>query len=217
MENEGAKQSSKMLPFTQLDLIDSDPAVALALQEQERVFSLLKTVERDGHDNDNDSNMFYDLNNGTSYEYIEDGGNLEFLNRQDSNDSEDDYNNDDDDNDDFEEYDIDLDDFSYEELIALGELIGVESRGLSEKEISSCLVPIKFQYIEHENEIDRCVICQVEYGESEEGIVALPNCKHPYHLDCISKWLQMKKLCPICSTEISSSIHQCKDLDLVQH
>ncbi|TYG69815.1 hypothetical protein ES288_D05G261400v1 [Gossypium darwinii] len=211
MENGGAKQSPKMLPFTQLDLIDADLAVALALQEQERVFSLLETVERDGYDNDvdDDSDVFHDQNNNTSYEYIEDGGNLEFLNRQDSNDSEDDYDNDDDDdNDDFEEHDIDLDDFSYEELIALGELIGIERRGLSEKEISSCLVPVKFQSIEHENEIDRCVICQVEYGENE-GLVALPNCKHPYHLDCISKWLQMKKLCPICSTEISSSIHQC--------
>ncbi|PPR90902.1 hypothetical protein GOBAR_AA29773 [Gossypium barbadense] len=170
MENEGAKQSSKMLPFTQLDLIDSDLAVALALQEQERVFSLLETVERDGYDNDvdDDSDVFHDQNNNTSYEYIEDG-----------------------------------------ELIALGELIGIERRGLSENEISSCLVPVKFQSIEHENEIDRCVICQVEYGENEEGLVALPNCKHPYHLDCISKWLQMKKLCPICGTEISSSIHQC--------
>ncbi|MBA0746047.1 hypothetical protein Gogos_008595, partial [Gossypium gossypioides] len=177
MENEGAKQSPKMLPFTQLDLIHSDLAVALALQEQERVFSLLETVERDGYDNDvdDDSDVFHDQNNNTSYEYIEDGGNLEFLNRQDSNDSEDDYD-DDDDNDDFEEHDdIDLDDFSYEELIALGELIGIERRGLSEKEISSCLVPVKFQSIEHENEIDRCVICQVEYGENEEGLVALPN------------------------------------------
>ncbi|KAK5832227.1 E3 ubiquitin ligase BIG BROTHER-related-like [Gossypium arboreum] len=211
MENEGAKQSSKMLPFTQLDLIDSDLAVALALQEQERVFSLLETVERDGYDNDvdDDSDVFHDQNNTTSYEYIEDGGNLEFLNRQNSNDSEDDYDNDDDDDNDDFEHDIDLDDFSYEELIALGELIGIERRGLSENEISSCLVPVKFQSIEHENEIDRCVICQVEYGENEEGLVALPNCKHPYHLDCISKWLQMKKLCPICSTEISSSIHQC--------
>ncbi|XWS21659.1 hypothetical protein CRYUN_Cryun30bG0073400 [Craigia yunnanensis] len=191
MENEDARQSSKRVPFTHLDQVDSDFAMALALQEQERAFSMLETIESD------DNEASYE-NNNNDYEYfegLEAGGDLEFLEGQDSNDDEDLE----------EEFDeIDLDDLSYEELIALGEIIGVEKTGLSQNEISSCLIPCKFQSAESKTGIDQCVICQVEY-EEEEGLVALPNCEHPYHSECITKWLQIKKICPICSIEISSS------------
>ena len=191
MENEDSRQSSNRVPFTHLDQVDSDFAMALALQEQERAFSMLETIESD------DNEASYESNNN-DYEYfegVEAGGDLEFLEEQDSNDDEDLE----------EEFDeIDPDDLSYEELIALGEIIGVEKRGLSHNEISSCLIPCKFQSGESKTGIDQCVICQVEY-EEEEGVVALPNCEHPYHSECISKWLQIKKICPICSIEISSS------------
>lgn len=40
--------------------------------------------------------------------------------------------------------------------------------------------------------MSRCVICQVEF-EGGEMLVAL-SCDHPYHSDCISKWLQIKKV-----------------------
>ncbi|XVF64519.1 hypothetical protein PTKIN_Ptkin09bG0175700 [Pterospermum kingtungense] len=193
MENEDANQSSKRVPFTHLDQVDSDFSMALALQEQEREFSMLETIESD------DEEASYESNNNNNYEYSEEGleagGDLDFLEGEDSNDDEDLE----------EEFDeIDPDDLSYEELIALGEIIGVEKRGLSEKEISSCLVPCKFQSAECKTGIDRCAICQVEYEEEEE-VVALPNCEHPYHSECISQWLQIKKICPICNTEISSS------------
>ncbi|XP_022766337.1 E3 ubiquitin ligase BIG BROTHER-related [Durio zibethinus] len=192
MENEDAKQSSKREPFTQLDQVDSDFAMALALQEQERAFSMLETIE-----SDDNSESSYESNNN-DYEYfegLEAGGDLEFVEEQDSNDDEDMED---------EEDEIDPDDLSYEELIALGEIIGVEKRGLSQDEISSCLIPCKFQSVECKTGIDRCVICQVEY-EEEEALVVLPNCEHRYHSECITKWLQINKICPICSSEISSS------------
>ncbi|KAK6257553.1 hypothetical protein QUC31_001012 [Theobroma cacao] len=197
MENEDAKQSSKRVPFTQLDQVDSDFAMAMALQEQERAFSMLETIESDSEEDDSEAS--YGSNNNNDYEYfegLEAGGDLEFLEGQDSNDDED--------MEEEEEDEIDPDDLSYEELIALGEIIGVERRGLSQNEISSCLIPWKFQSVKCNTGIDRCAICQMEY-EEEEGVVALPNCEHPYHSECISKWLQIKRICPICSTEISSS------------
>ncbi|OMO50681.1 Zinc finger, RING-type [Corchorus olitorius] len=199
MENEDAKQSSKRVPFTQLDQVHSDFAMAMAMQEQERAFSWLETIESDSEEEEEyDSEASYESNNN-DYEYfegLEARGDLGFLEGQDSNDDEDMEDED----------EIDPDDLSYEELIALGEIIGVEERGLSQNEISSCLVPCKFQSIECKNGIDRCVICQVEY-EEEEALVALPNCEHPYHSECISKWLQIKKICPICNTEISLSMN----------
>ncbi|KAG4140908.1 hypothetical protein ERO13_D06G046600v2 [Gossypium hirsutum] len=206
MENEDAKQSSKGVPFTQLDQVNSDFAMAVALQEQERAFSMLESIESEDSEEYN-SESSYEEGNVNDYEYfegLEAGGDLEFLEGQGSNDDEDmeddDFEDDDDDDDDDG---IDPDDLSYEELIALGEIIGVEKRGLSPNEISSCLVRCNFRSDECKTGIDRCVICQVEYEEGE-GVVALPNCEHPYHSECITKWLQVKKICPICSTEISS-------------
>ncbi|XWS23711.1 hypothetical protein CRYUN_Cryun28dG0038600 [Craigia yunnanensis] len=200
MENEDAKQSSKRVPFTQLDQVDSDFAMALALQEQERAFSVLETIESDDNE-EYDSEASHEGNNN-DYEYLEGleaRADLEFLEGQDSNDNEDMEEEEEE-----EEDEIDPDDLSYEELIELGDIIGVEKRGLSQNDISSCLIPCKFQSVECKSGTDRCVICQVEY-EKEESLVALPNCEHPYHSDCISKWLQIKKICPICNIEISPS------------
>ncbi|GFZ00447.1 RING/U-box superfamily protein [Actinidia rufa] len=53
-----------------------------------------------------------------------------------------------------EEDDIDPDELSYEELIALGESVGDENRGLSLEQISSCLRPIA---ADSKLIIDRCV------------------------------------------------------------
>nr|XP_016447801.1 PREDICTED: E3 ubiquitin ligase BIG BROTHER-related-like [Nicotiana tabacum] len=107
------------------------------------------------------------------------------------------------DDEDMEEDDVDPDELSYEELIALGEFVGVENRGLSEAEISKHLHSSTFQSNSSKTLIDRCVVCQLEYEEGE-NLVALP-CDHPYHSDCIQKWLQIKKICPICSDEVSST------------
>ncbi|KAL2504698.1 RING/U-box superfamily protein [Abeliophyllum distichum] len=111
-----------------------------------------------------------------------------------------------------EEDDVDPDELSYEELIALGEMVGVESKGLSEAEISRHLHPFAWKSLQNSlTNIDRCVICQVEY-EGGEKLVALP-CDHPYHSDCITQWLQIKKICPICGNEVSSE----KNSKNVQH
>ena len=47
-------------------------------------------------------------------------------------------------------------------------------------------------FTERKSEINRQVICQAEY-EEVETLIAL-HCKHPFHAECISTWLQIKKV-----------------------
>ncbi|KAJ7965530.1 E3 ubiquitin ligase big brother-like protein [Quillaja saponaria] len=190
MDPEQRKQTPHKTPFTQLEQVNSDFVLAITLQEQERAFSILSPIESEsdeeeeiGSSNDNDDANFLE-----SLEFEDE---LEFLEGEESNTDED-----------MEEDDIDLDELSYEELLALEEFVGEEKRGISVNEIPSCLHPYTFNSAERNTGIDLCVICQVEY-EQGESLVAL-QCHHLYHSDCVSRWLQIKKACPICSSEISS-------------
>lgn len=98
---------------------------------------------------------------------------------------------------------FDPDELSYEELVALSELVGTESRGLSVDTIAS--LP-SFSYKAEDGEdsnFDQCVICRLDYSDGDV-LVAL-SCKHKYHTECINRWLQINKVCPVCSTEVSIS------------
>ncbi|XP_044959219.1 E3 ubiquitin ligase BIG BROTHER-related-like isoform X1 [Hordeum vulgare subsp. vulgare] len=99
--------------------------------------------------------------------------------------------------------DVDPDEYSYEELVALGEVVGTESRGVSADTLAS-LPSVTYQAQDkQESNMEQCVICRVEFEEGE-SLVALP-CKHSYHSDCINQWLQLNKVCPMCSAEVSTS------------
>ncbi|XP_058199354.1 E3 ubiquitin-protein ligase BIG BROTHER-like isoform X1 [Rhododendron vialii] len=97
---------------------------------------------------------------------------------------------------------VDPDNMTYEELLELGEVVGTQSRGLSQDLIS--MLPVKkfkcgfFSRKKSRNE--RCVICQMEYKRGERQIV-LP-CKHLYHVGCGTRWLTINKACPICYTDV---------------
>ncbi|KAL6858671.1 hypothetical protein ACP4OV_017673 [Aristida adscensionis] len=96
--------------------------------------------------------------------------------------------------------------YSYEELIALGEVVGTESKGLPADAIAS-LPSVTYQTQEKQDgNMEQCVICRVEFEEGE-SLVALP-CKHSYHSECINQWLQVNKVCPMCSSEVSTSVNK---------
>ncbi|KAF7095621.1 hypothetical protein CFC21_097740 [Triticum aestivum] len=98
--------------------------------------------------------------------------------------------------------DVDPDEYSYEELVALGEVVGTESRGVSADTLAS-LPSVTYQAEDNQDSnMEQCVICRVEFEEGE-SLVALP-CKHSYHSDCIKQWLQLNKVCPMCSAEVST-------------
>ena len=46
-----------------------------------------------------------------------------------------------------------------------------------------------------------CAICMTEYEEGDK-LRVLP-CDHEFHIDCVDKWLRLKKVCPLCRHDIS--------------
>ncbi|XP_073003948.1 uncharacterized protein [Typha latifolia] len=103
---------------------------------------------------------------------------------------------------------LDIDDMSYEELLALGESIGSVNTGLSEEELSICLerslyapASVASGIIDGENADMKCSICQEEYFVGDE--LGKLVCKHSYHITCIHQWFQQKNWCPICKISAS--------------
>ncbi|KAL9251606.1 E3 ubiquitin ligase BIG BROTHER-related-like protein [Drosera capensis] len=86
---------------------------------------------------------------------------------------------------------VDPDELSYEELVALGEVVGTESRGLSADTLAS-LPSINYKSEQTMNgQTDSCVICRLDYEEGETLTVL--SCKHSYHSECIVNWLKINK------------------------
>ncbi|XP_061997920.1 E3 ubiquitin-protein ligase BIG BROTHER [Rosa rugosa] len=100
------------------------------------------------------------------------------------------------------EENIDPDNMTYEELLDLGEAVGTQSRGLSD-ELISLLPTTKYKcgsFFSRKKSGERCVICQARYKRGARQM-KLP-CNHFYHSECISKWLGINKICPVCNLEV---------------
>ncbi|KAI3721386.1 hypothetical protein L2E82_32396 [Cichorium intybus] len=98
---------------------------------------------------------------------------------------------------------LDIDNMSYEELLNLEERIGNVNTGLSEGSLSKCLREKIYYSLNQNHEEVSCPICLEEYKDGD-NVGRMEKCGHDYHVDCIKKWLLMKKLCPICKTEYSN-------------
>lgn len=113
---------------------------------------------------------------------------------------------------------LDIEDMSYEELLALGERIGNVNTGLSEEMITiqmktrTYLLPTNAINLEEapsdEQETDSCTICQDEYKNQEK--IGILQCGHEYHEDCLRKWLLVKNVCPICKSEALTHGEKCE-------
>eukprot|EP01061_Rhynchopus_euleeides_P004304 TRINITY_DN1356_c2_g1_i1.p1 TRINITY_DN1356_c2_g1~~TRINITY_DN1356_c2_g1_i1.p1 ORF type:complete len:275 (+),score=42.52 TRINITY_DN1356_c2_g1_i1:295-1119(+) len=89
----------------------------------------------------------------------------------------------------------DIDNMSYEEILALQENIGHVSKGLSEDVLEA--IPVR----KFEGGADtECSICQcpVEAGDEVRGIP----CNDIYHKDCIDQWFKEQSTCPVCRMDI---------------
>ncbi|KAK9271293.1 hypothetical protein L1049_026883 [Liquidambar formosana] len=95
---------------------------------------------------------------------------------------------------------LDVDNMSYEELLALEERIGNVNTGLSEDAILNRLKQRKYVSIAigAQLEAEPCSICQEEYNDGED--LGTLECGHDFHSGCIKQWLTLKNLCPICKT-----------------
>ncbi|WOL17313.1 putative E3 ubiquitin-protein ligase HIP1 [Canna indica] len=105
---------------------------------------------------------------------------------------------------------LDVDNMSYEELLALGERIGSVNTGLTEEKILKCLRQCKYVSVASEpsDEVEPCCICREEYIEGEE--LGRLDCGHDYHSACIKTWLMIKNLCPICKTTALRASEKCE-------
>ncbi|XP_021719239.1 probable E3 ubiquitin-protein ligase ZFP1 [Chenopodium quinoa] len=103
---------------------------------------------------------------------------------------------------------LDIDDMSYEELLALSERIGTVNTGLTEKDIrcnlktrryKSTAATINLEELPcSDQKNDSCIICQDEYEDNQK--LGTLECGHEYHVDCLKKWLLLKNVCPICKS-----------------
>ncbi|XVE80060.1 hypothetical protein DITRI_Ditri14bG0109000 [Diplodiscus trichospermus] len=104
---------------------------------------------------------------------------------------------------------LDIEDMSYEELLALGERIGNVNTGLSDEIILSKLKTRTYstfatdinleEMAPIDQEPDSCIICQEDYRNQET--IGTLDCGHEYHAGCLRKWLLVKNVCPICKSE----------------
>ncbi|KAJ6685878.1 E3 UBIQUITIN-PROTEIN LIGASE MBR2-LIKE ISOFORM X1 [Salix purpurea] len=94
---------------------------------------------------------------------------------------------------------LDVDNMSYEELLALEERIGNVSTGLSEETIANNLKQQKYSVaVGAKVEAEPCCICQEEYNDGED--LGTLDCGHDFHAVCVKQWLMHKNWCPICKT-----------------
>ncbi|XP_022768736.1 probable E3 ubiquitin-protein ligase RHG1A isoform X2 [Durio zibethinus] len=102
---------------------------------------------------------------------------------------------------------LDVDNMSYEELLALEERIGNVNTGLSEETILNRLKQRKYSSAPGAQlEAEPCCVCQEEYNDGED--LGTLECGHDFHADCIKQWLMHKNLCPICKT---TGLTKCDD------
>ncbi|EMS67831.1 E3 ubiquitin ligase BIG BROTHER-related protein [Triticum urartu] len=115
---------------------------------------------------------------------------------------------------------LNIDEMSYEELLALEESIGTVNTGLADEKISGCVKEVVCCSSDEEQDDEddgRCLVClacpesfappilimifelwQEEYKDND--LLGILKCRHDFHTDCIKKWLQVKNACPVCKS-----------------
>uniref|UniRef100_J3L343 RING-type E3 ubiquitin transferase n=2 Tax=Oryza brachyantha TaxID=4533 RepID=J3L343_ORYBR len=107
----------------------------------------------------------------------------------------------------YQDWRLDVDNMTYEELLELGDKIGYVNTGLREDEIVRNLRKVKhpsFDPFRYPTEMEKkCSICQEEFEANEE--MGKLDCGHSYHVYCIKQWLSQKNVCPVCKTAVTKT------------
>ncbi|KAM0008771.1 putative transcription factor C2H2 family [Helianthus debilis subsp. tardiflorus] len=93
---------------------------------------------------------------------------------------------------------LDIDNMSYEELLALEERIGNVNTRLTEETIAKHLKQKWYVVERGQPDVEPCSVCQEEYKDGDD--LGTLECGHDFHHGCIKQWLQHKNLCPICKS-----------------
>ncbi|KAG8077614.1 hypothetical protein GUJ93_ZPchr0007g3910 [Zizania palustris] len=108
----------------------------------------------------------------------------------------------------YQDWRLDVDNMTYEELLELGDKIGYVNTGLREDEIFRILRKVKHPAFDssfrYSTEMEKkCSICQEEFEANEE--MGRLDCGHIYHVYCIKQWLSQKNVCPVCKTAVTKT------------
>uniref|UniRef100_A0A0E0JMR0 RING-type E3 ubiquitin transferase n=1 Tax=Oryza punctata TaxID=4537 RepID=A0A0E0JMR0_ORYPU len=108
----------------------------------------------------------------------------------------------------YQDWRLDVDNMTYEELLELGDKIGYVNTGLREDEIVRNLRKVKHPAFDssfrYSTELEKkCSICQEEFEANEE--MGRLDCGHSYHVYCIKQWLSQKNVCPVCKTAVTKT------------
>ena len=87
---------------------------------------------------------------------------------------------------------------TYEQLLELEERLGKVSKGLTKMQIAKIPSKLWRSGVTKQN---KCSICFDEF-KSMQRVKLLQECGHEYHDECINKWLENEKRCPICNKEL---------------
>ncbi|KAJ7535461.1 hypothetical protein O6H91_12G035100 [Diphasiastrum complanatum] len=108
----------------------------------------------------------------------------------------------------YSDWRLDVDNMSYEDLLALEERIGNVCTGVTEDVISKNLIRRNYSSRDVadsstslETEV-KCSICQEEYEEGDD--LGRLECGHSYHAVCVKQWLVQKNQCPVCKASAFS-------------
>lgn len=116
---------------------------------------------------------------------------------------------------------LDLDSMSYEQLLALGEVVGDVKIGVNEDMLPEVCEVKRLQTVDIaqlqsttvealSSDIDydgRCSICLESYCKGD-NLATLITCDHRFHYACLSRWLQDSKKCPLCFQEVDNSFRK---------
>ncbi|GJM93498.1 hypothetical protein PR202_ga10060 [Eleusine coracana subsp. coracana] len=109
----------------------------------------------------------------------------------------------------YQDWRLDVDNMTYEELLELEDRIGYVNTGLREDEITRCLRKVKapiLRFLPHPavNAYPPSHITSQEEFEANEEMGRL-DCGHSYHVYCIKQWLSQKNTCPVCKTAVTKT------------
>lgn len=93
---------------------------------------------------------------------------------------------------------VDPDNMTYEELMELQERVGKVKVGLTAAQVAKLKTEL---YSSSTHKLNSCSICLNEF-EERQPIVKL-KCLHLFDPDCLKRWLEDNKNCPICKGEVT--------------
>jgi Ring finger domain len=93
----------------------------------------------------------------------------------------------------------DPDNMTYEQLLELGDRLGKVSKGLTKEQIAK--IPSKL-WRPGVTKQASCSICFEDFT-IKNRVKLLTECGHEYHDQCINKWFENEKRCPVCNKTVN--------------